>query len=54
MNFNIDFKTIKELIMKYGFFKVSFTLTACALVLIVAWQFANIVQAIAVLIGALK
>lgn len=43
MNFNMDFKTIKELIVKYGFFKVVLTLTLCAAFLIVCWKMPEII-----------
>lgn len=46
MNFNIDFKTIKELIVKYGFFKVSLTLTFCTILIILAWRLPEILAVI--------
>ena len=47
MNFNIDFKTIKELMMQYGFFTVAITLTLCSLVLILAIRLPAIITALA-------
>ena len=47
VNFNIDFKTIKELMMQYGFFTVAITLTLCSLVLILAIRLPAIIIALA-------
>lgn len=50
MNYTDFLKIIKDIVMKHGLWKTAFAVSVPILI----WQFANIVQAFAVLIGALK
>lgn len=47
MNYTEMMKIIKELIVKYGFYQVVFTLTFCLLLLVGLWKFADILNALA-------
>lgn len=52
VNFTIDFNSIKELMMTYGFFTVTLTLTACCLLLVVALRLPALIGSLADLIRA--